>query len=125
MGFGLMAFANAELKPGIEVVLEAARFEEKLKNADLVLTGEGALDSQTLSGKAVAGVCSVAQKHKVPVIAFGGKVALSGQEQSTLGLQSAFPIANAPMSLPECIARADELLESAVERVLRVWLSSR
>jgi glycerate kinase len=125
MGFGLMAFANAELKPGIEVVLEATRFEEKLQSANLVLTGEGALDAQTLSGKAIAGVCKAAKQADVPVIAFGGKVALRGEELSTLGLLSAFPIADAPMSLEDCIARADELLTAAVERVLRLWLAAR
>jgi glycerate kinase len=125
IGFGLLAFTPAELKPGIEVVLTAARFEEKLQYADLVLTGEGALDAQTLSGKAIAGVCNAAKKQGVPVIAFGGKVALSGPEQSTLGLLSAFSIADAPLSLQECITRADELLANAVERVLRIWLASR
>lgn len=125
LGFGLMTFCNAQLKPGIEVVLKAARFEEKLQNADLVLTGEGAIDTQTLSGKTIAGVCSAAQKHNVPVVAFGGKVSLSGAEQSTLGLLCAIPIADAPMSLSQCIARADELLERATERVLRLWLGAR
>jgi glycerate kinase len=121
MGFGLMAFCNAHLKPGIEVVLEIAGFDEKLINADLVLTGEGALDAQTLAGKTIAGVCAAAKKRGVPVIAFGGKVSLTGEELDALGLLSAFPLADAPLSLSECIARADELLAVATERVLRVW----
>jgi glycerate kinase len=124
LGFGLMAFANAALKSGIEIVLEAAHFDEKLRGADLVLTGEGALDAQTLSGKTIAGVCSAAQKRDVPVIAFGGKVALTGEEMSTLGLLSAFPLADAPLSLQECIARSDGLLTNSVERVLRLWRGS-
>ncbi len=121
MGFGLTAFLNAQLKSGIDVVLETAQFSKKLQSADLILTGEGAIDAQTLSGKTIAGVCREAKKQNVPVIAFGGKVSLSGSEQSTLGLLAAFPISNAPMSLELCIARADELLANAVERVLRVW----
>jgi len=125
MGFGLLAFLKAQLKSGIDVVLETAQFSEKLESADLILTGEGAIDAQTLAGKTIAGVCREAKKHNVPVIAFGGKVSLSGSEQSTLGLLAAFPIADAPMSLDECIARADELLADAVERVLRVWLAAR
>lgn len=123
IGFGLLAFLNAQLKSGIEVVLETAQFSEKLENANLVFTGEGAIDAQTLSGKTIAGVCREAKKQRVPVIAFGGKVSLSGQQQSTLGLLSAFPIADAPMSLDLCIARADELLADAAERVLRVWIA--
>lgn len=123
LAFGLMAFCCAQLKPGIEVVLEAADFDEKLRDADLVLTGEGALDEQTLSGKTIAGVCKAARKRNVPVVAFGGKVALSGEQLSTLGLRSAFAIANAPMPLEECIERADELLADAAERVLRLWIT--
>jgi glycerate kinase len=125
VGFGLMMFLNAHFKSGIEVVLQAARFEEKLQGADLVLTGEGALDAQTLSGKAVAGMCRSAQKQKVPVIALGGKVSLSSDDQSTLGLLSAFPLPDAPMSLEECITRADELLENVTERVMCVWFSAQ
>jgi glycerate kinase len=123
MGFGLMAFCNAQMKSGIEVVLEVARFDEKLRGADLVLTGEGALDAQTLSGKTVAGVCRAAQKRGVPVIAFGGKVGLSGEELDALGLLSAFALADAPMPLEECVSRAAELLANAVERALRLWAS--
>lgn len=125
LGFGLLAFLNAELKSGIEVVLDTAGFSEKLKTADLVLTGEGAIDAQTLAGKTIAGVCREAKKQNVPVIAFGGKVSLSGREQDALGLAAAIPIPNAPMSLEECIARADELLADAVERVLRTWQSTK
>ena len=122
MGFGLLAFLNAQLKSGIDVVLETSQFSEKLATADLVFTGEGAIDAQTLSGKSIAGVCRAAAKQNVPVIAFGGKVSLSGSEQSTVGLLAAFPIADAPMSLEFCIERADELLANAVERVLRIWI---
>ena len=125
MGFGLLAFLKAQLKSGIDVVLETANFSEKLQSADLIFTGEGAIDAQTLKGKTIAGVCREAKKQNVPVIAFGGKVSLSGSEQSTLGLLAAFPIADAPMSLELCIARADELLAEATERVLRVWLAAR
>jgi glycerate kinase len=121
LGFGLMAFCDAQLKSGIEVILEVARFGEKLRGADLVLTGEGALDSQTLSGKTIAGVCAAAKERGVPVIAFGGKVSLSGEELNALNLLSAFAIADAPLSLEECVARADELLQNAVERALRLW----
>jgi glycerate kinase len=123
MGFGLLAFCNAQMKSGIEVVLEVARFEEKLANADLVLTGEGALDAQTLSGKTIAGVCRAARKRGVPVIAFGGKVSLDGAQLDALGLLSAFALADAPLSLEECLARSDELLANAVERALRLWRS--
>lgn len=124
LGFGLAAFCSAQMKSGIEVVLETTHFAEKLRDATLVLTGEGALDGQTLSGKTIAGVCRVAGERHVPVIAFGGKVALPGDELDALGLLSAFPIADAPLPLAQCVARAGELLAATVERVLRLWRCS-
>lgn len=125
LGFGLLSFLGAQLRPGIEAVLEAANFQEKLESADLVLTAEGSLDSQTLSGKTIAGVCRAARKAKngrgVPVIAFGGSVSLSGAQMAELGLKSAFALPDAPLSLEICMANADELLATAAERALRLW----
>jgi len=78
-----------------------------------------------LAGKTIAGVCREAKKHQLPVIAFGGKTALSSEDQNALGLAAAVSIANAPMSLQECVERADELLADAVEGVLRIWLAAQ
>ncbi len=122
LGFGLMAFCSAQTRSGIDVVLEAARFEEKLGRANLVLTGEGALDAQTLHGKVVAGVCRAARTHGVPVVAFGGKVDLSGAEMDELGLQSAFCIVDGPRDLNFCIENAEQLVEKAAERFFRLHL---
>lgn len=126
IGFGLLSFAGAQLQPGIEVVLEAAHFAEKLNTADMVLTGEGSLDAQTLSGKTIAGVTRAARSARagagIPVIAFGGAVKLNGQQMDQLGLLAALPVANGPLSLDQCIAHADELLADATERALRIWL---
>lgn len=121
LAFGLMAFCSATARSGIEVVLEAARFESRSRGADLVLTGEGALDAQTLQGKVVAGVCRAARSQNIPVLAFGGKVELSGAQMDELGLKSAFSLADGPRDLGFCIENAGELLESAVERALRLW----
>ncbi len=119
-GFGLMSFCHAALTPGIERILDLARFEDKLSSAQLVLTGEGSLDEQTLRGKTIAGVCRRARKLAVPVIAFGGSVKLSSAQLDELGLASAFPIADGPRSLSECVEQAGPLLEQAVERALRL-----
>jgi glycerate kinase len=97
-----------------------ARFDDALRHSTLVLTGEGALDEQTLSGKTIAGVCRRAQVLGVPVVAFGGAVRLSGAQMDELGLLSAFSIADGPRALSECVAQAGPLLEAAVERALRV-----
>jgi len=124
MGFGLMTFLNARLRPGIEVVLEATNFAEKLEVADFVLTAEGSIDAQTRFGKALAGVASAARQAKngqgVPVIAFGGTIKLSGEELQQMGIATALPLPDGPMPLEECVARADELLADAAERVVRL-----
>jgi glycerate kinase len=120
LGFGLMAFCGARPRSGIEVVLEATHFSEKLQGADLVLTGEGALDAQTLQGKTIAGVCKAAKAKGVPVLGFAGKVALNGAEMDELGLKSAFPIVDGPRDLAYCLAHANELIETSAERALRV-----
>ena len=118
LGFGLMAFCGAKTRSGIEVVLEAVDFEAKLRGADLVLTGEGAIDLQTLSGKVIAGVCGAAKAQSVPVVAFTGKIALSDAQLEELGLQSAFSICQPPNSLNFCLKNAAVLLEHAVKQVL-------
>ena len=74
MGGGLLPFLNAELQSGIEVILKTLRFEEVVRQADLILTGEGKLDRQTGMGKALDGILRVGEKCQVPVIALGGAV---------------------------------------------------
>lgn len=74
LGGGLIAFLSATLKPGIQMVLEALHFEERIKGADLIITGEGKLDKQTGMGKTPAGVLEVAAKYRIPVIAIGGSI---------------------------------------------------
>jgi glycerate kinase len=129
MGFGLLSFAHAELVPGIETVLQAADFAGKLDHADLVLTAEGAIDSQTQHGKALAGVAAAACRARhgrgVPVVAFGGAVNLSGSDLAAMGIGAALPLADGPMTLDECLTRAAELLSDAAERAVRLWLCGR
>lgn len=74
MGFAMLAFLHARLLSGIEIVLEQTGAEEAIKNSDLVLTGEGCLDGQTLQGKTVAGIAGLAEKYGKPVYAFAGQV---------------------------------------------------
>jgi glycerate 2-kinase len=72
LGAGLVAFLNAELKPGIDTIIEITGLEDKIKMSDLVITGEGCLDSQSLNNKAVIGIAKIANSHKVPVVAING-----------------------------------------------------
>jgi glycerate kinase len=119
LGFGLLAFLNAQLVPGIDTVLEVTHFEQKLQRADLVLTGEGSLDEQTLNGKTIAGVARLAQKKKVPVLAFGGRVQLDQTQLDQLGVRAAFAISDPKMPLEESVRNAKVLLEDAVDSALR------
>lgn len=129
MGFGLMTFLNAQLKPGIDVVLEARQMAQKLETADLVFTAEGSVDAQTLRGKALAGVARAAGAAKngegVPVIAFGGAVQLTSDELQKLGILVSLPLPDAPLCISQCIQRAEELLANATERAVRLWLCGR
>lgn len=124
LGFGLLAFLNAQLVPGIDTVLEVTHFEEKLQNADLVLTGEGSLDEQTLHGKTIAGVARLAQKKKVPVLAFGGRMQLNQSQLSELGVRVAFAISDPQMPLEESVRHAKVLLENTVDSALRASKST-
>jgi glycerate kinase len=72
MGAGLIAFLGARLRPGIDVVMEAVRLRERLDGADVVITGEGSFDEQSLHGKVPAGVMRAAQEHRVPVVVVSG-----------------------------------------------------
>ncbi len=106
LGAGLMAFVDAELVSGIELVMREANFERHLAQADLILTGEGRLDGQTLAGKVIQGVCQLAQAHHCPVIALCGAVDLSPAQQRELGLTHAAAIPPGPVSLAQALDQA-------------------
>ena len=74
LGFALLSYLNAELTPGAELVMQLTDMEDKIKNSDIVITGEGQLDSQTVMGKAPIGVAGLAKKYDKKVIAFAGSV---------------------------------------------------
>jgi len=126
IAFGLMSYCGAQLISGIEAVLQAAHFSEKLETANLVLTAEGVIDEQTPQGKTLAGVARAARNAKsgmrVPVVAFGGRVALGGEELSQMGIAAAFSLADGPQTIEYSMSHAAELLEAATERAIRLWL---
>ena len=86
MGAGSLVFLNAKLQSGINLVKELVDFEEKIKNANWIITGEGKLDSQTLSGKTIDGVLTSAKKQNIPVAALCGSISLSKTDADALGL---------------------------------------
>ena len=98
LGGAFHAFLNGRLQSGIAVVLDAIGFEEQIKDADLIITGEGRIDSQTCRGKVISGITSVAAKYGVPVIAIAGIVDMSEKEIEDAGLTAAFPIGPRPQN---------------------------
>ncbi|PWK14905.1 glycerate kinase [Tumebacillus permanentifrigoris] len=119
-GAGLLAFFPCEMRSGIEVMLEAGHFKQHLQDADLVLTGEGRLDAQTLSGKTIAGVCQAAATSQVPVIALCGSAILTGGEMDELGLQAAFSLVPGPCTLDEALQHAAVWATERTEQILRL-----
>ena len=120
LGAGVLAFLNGTLKQGIQVVLDLVGFDEQLKNADMVFTGEGKLDSQSLRGKVIQGVCLRSKKHGVPVIAFVGMMEPNMDQIYEDGLVGAFTIGSGPRSLPEAFAHSKEDLALTAHNVLSV-----
>lgn len=121
LGAALLAFLNAELKKGIDIVIEATKLEDKVKHADLVITGEGMIDYQTQFGKTPYGVASISKKYNKPVIAIAGGI---GKDASILyekGIDSIFSIVDKPMRLEEAMENSEILLEEATERIIRVY----
>lgn len=120
MGGALIAFLDARIRPGIEVVMEAVQFRETIRGADLIITGEGRLDAQTLSGKVISGVSRIARSESVPVIAVCGDKKLNASQMDELGIVSAFPIVSGPCSLEESLERTGDLVADAVEQLVRL-----
>ena len=123
-GFGAMAFLSATLRPGVDLVFETVGFDVHLANADLVLTGEGKLDEQTLHGKLLAGVCRRAGRVDVPVVAICGTLELEPTQIQALGLTAAFSILNRPQSLDEAVAGAYQAVVRATFNALRLFYTA-
>lgn len=119
LGAAFLALGGT-LSSGIDVVVRAARLEEHLAGADLVLTGEGSLDGQTLRGKTPYGVARAAARHGVPVIAFAGRVGAGAEALYDHGFAALVPIVRGVTDLPTALTDGSENLERAVETVVRV-----
>ena len=110
LGYGTSFFLGASLKSGIDLILKYSNIEKFIPETDLVITGEGALDSQTLQGKLIKGVCQMAKKYDKPVIAICGALDLNSDELTVLGLKAAFSIAQGPGSLNDALLNTEKNL---------------
>ena len=126
LGAGLLAFLGAELRSGIDIVLEASRFAEKVRGADLVLTGEGQIDHQTARGKTVSGVAKKSQEAGVPVVAIVGSIGEGVENLYPLGVTSMFTLVRGPeVSLDEAMKKGKPMIADTAERVLRLLVIRR
>lgn len=120
LGAGLMAFLNASLKPGIDIIIDMVDLEQKFKGCDFVVTGEGRLDYQTAFGKTPAGVAKTAAKLGIPVIAIGGQVGENTSNVHSCGITAYFSALRSPMNEKEIEDKAGEMLTECSEEIGRL-----
>lgn len=121
MGLGAMAFLNAKLRPGIDIVMETVKLSEKLIGADLVITGEGRLDSQTLHGKTPMGVTRLAKAQQIPVIAIAGCVSDDANVLLDHGIDAMFSITPRSLPLEEVLANAKHNLFTTSQNIAALY----
>ena len=121
MGFALMYYLNAELRSGVELIIEKTDLESAVKDADIVITGEGCLDSQTAMGKAPVGIAKTAKKYNKPVIAFCGSVRKGAELCNENGIDAFFPVIRSICTLEEAMdnSSAYRNLADTAEQVFR------
>ncbi|CAM3632291.1 glycerate kinase [Halomonas casei] len=124
MGYAAMAFLKATLKPGIDVVMQQVNFNNHLNDADLVITGEGRLDGQSLAGKTPIGIARVASERDIPVVIIAGQLGEGWRASYSQGVSAAFSLVDGPMSLAEAIEKADQLLSDRCESIIRLFHAS-
>ena len=121
-GFAAMALLNAELRPGIELLLEWLDFDRALGGADLVITGEGSLDEQSLAGKAPVGVAKAAARSGVTTVAVAGRSLLSDERLHSAGITRAYRLADIEPDVDKSMANAATLLHEMGRRIASDWL---
>ncbi|EGR1100946.1 glycerate kinase [Vibrio cholerae] len=125
MGAALLAYTQARLRPGIEIVLETVQLAHQVSDADLVITGEGRIDSQTVHGKTPMGVAKVAKRFDVPVLALCGCTGDNYQAVYQCGIDAVFAAVPRAMSLENALKESDFNLADLAENVARLWVLSK
>jgi len=123
-GYAALALLNAEIRPGIELILDLINFDAHVVGADLVVTGEGSLDEQSLAGKAPIGVARAAARAGVPVVAVAGRLQLSSQRLQEAGISAAYALSDLEPDPARSIANASSLLRQLGAKIARDWLVS-
>lgn len=121
MGAAGLAFLKGSLRPGIEIVIETTQLEEAIKDADLVITGEGRIDQQTCFGKTPMGVAQVAKKYQKPVIAIAGSLGEGAEQTHQYGIDAVFSITDCPMSLEEAYQQTPHNLQKMARNIAATY----
>ncbi|MFM2317679.1 MAG: glycerate kinase [Thiothrix sp.] len=121
LGAALTGFLNAELRSGIDIVLDALDFDSYLNGAQLVITGEGRIDSQTIHGKTPIGVARRAKRQGLPVVAVAGSVSADAAVVYQHGIDAVFSIMQGVATLPQALQEASSNLERTAESIARLW----
>ena len=116
----MMAYFGATLRSGVEIVIEATKLRDRLRDADLCITGEGRLDAQSASGKTTAGVARLCRELGVPCLAIAGSIGDGAEQMMAEGLTAYFGICNRPMTLDEAMRNAPDLLATTAANVFRL-----
>jgi len=120
LGFGLLAFCNAEMKSGIDTIMDLVDFKEKIAGASLVITGEGKIDGQSKYGKVPIGVASMTQQEGIPLLAIVGDIGNDASTVYDFGIDSIMSTVDRAMSLEQALSRSAECLIDATERACRM-----
>lgn len=120
LGGALLAFLNGRIEKGIEIVIRHTNLEEAIRDADLVITGEGRIDNQTQFGKAAYGVARLASSFNIPVVAICGSLSEGYEGLLANDFNAIFSIADRPMSEQESMKRSPILLKNAAENIMRI-----
>lgn len=125
LGAGLIAFLNAELKPGIDIVIEIVKLEQAIKGADLVITGEGKIDSQTIYGKAPIGVAKIAKKYNIPVIAVAAIISDDADIVHQHGINFLIKVSEPPMRLNYSKDNKISIIRKSIKNVIKNMKSEK
>ncbi|WP_159566625.1 glycerate kinase [Budvicia diplopodorum] len=125
MGAALLGLLNAELKPGIDIVIKALELDRLVEDADLVITGEGRIDSQSIHGKTPIGVARSAKRFNKPVIALAGGLTADHPVVHDHGLDAVFSVLTRVVTLPEALQDAEENLRVTARNIASVWKMAR
>lgn len=121
LGAGVVAFLDGTLQPGIEILLDLIEFEKLLAETDMVFTGEGRIDTQSLRGKVVIGIGRRCKKHKVPVTVVAGSVCDGIDEAYNMGISAIFSINRTPANFEICRHYSDKSLENTMDDIMRFY----